>query len=284
MQPNHRSAGVAWTAASAIAFGMMVSLAKLARDGQASTETMLFIRFFFASILMLAWKHRAVREIEAKKKWALFGMGAGLYLVQSMCFFHGLNHAPGALISILLYLYPAFVAIGAFLVFKEKLSPVKVGALTLAMVGAALAIGPATGGDPLGIVFGVASAVAYSVYILVGSKVAKGIDGNAGTAIIFVGAALSYSVICSIQGFQFPVDSAGWMGCLGLGAISVIALGGFLVGIQLTGAVNASTISALEPITTALIGALLWGEQLLTIQWLGGAVIFGAVIWLVRSR
>lgn len=284
MEHEHRKAGIAWTAASAIAFGTMVSLAKLAEAAHTGTETMLLIRFLVAGIAMAAWKFPVLASIPKNKKLSLLGMGSGLYLVQSFCFFQGIKHAPGALISILLFLYPAFVAVGSYFLFKEKLSPVKVGALVLAMVGAGLAIGPASGGDPLGIFYGVGSAIFYSIYILVGSRVVKGIDSMAGATFVFFGAALSYFVICLFVGYSMPGTALGWTGCVGLGLVSVIALGGFLVGIQLIGAVNASTISALEPITTALLGAMIWGDRLQGIQWGGGLLILAAVIWLIRSK
>lgn len=284
----NRTAGVIWTAVSAIAFGTLVSFAEVAKAGKVSTETMLFIRFLVAGTVMAGWillrKRDTLSAITPAKRWALVGMGSILYLIQSFLFFTGLNHAPGALISVLMFLYPAFVAVGSVVFFKEKMSATKVGALVLAMVGAGMAIGPAAGGDPLGIVYGVGTAIAYSAYILVGAKVLKGIDGLAGSAFVFLGCVVSYGILALVTGWTPPETGASWAACVGLGLGSVIAMGGFLVGIKAVGAVNASTISALEPVVTAILGACLWGENLLPIQWLGGIVIVGAVIWLVRSR
>jgi len=280
--------GIGWTAVSAIAFGTLVSLAEVAKKGGVSTETMLFIRFLIATIVVGIWvwmaRLREVQAIPSSKRWALFGMGGVLYVVQSYCFFRGLDHAPGALISLLLYLYPAFVAVGSFFLFGESMTRTKVGALVLAMVGAGMAIGPATAGDPMGIVFGLGTAVAYSIYILVGTRVVKDIDGLTGSVFVFAGAAVAYGLIAAGTGFEFPQTMASWAGCIGLALVSVIAMAGFLVGIKLIGPVNASTVSALEPIVTAILGVVLWSQSLALVQWLGGLTILGAVIWLIRSR
>lgn len=284
----NRTAGVIWTAASAIGFGGLVSLAKVAEGGKASTETMLFIRFLTATLIIGAWiglrRRNELAAIDGRKSLHLLAMGGVLYLIQSYCFFQGVKHVPGALISILLYLYPAFVAVGAYFIFKERMSKTKVGALVLAMAGAALAIGPATDANSTGILYGIGTAVAYSVYILVGTEVLKGIDSLTASLFVFIGAAIAYGVVASVTGWQLPATTASWSACIGLGVLSVIAMGGFLVGIQVIGPVNASTVSALEPIVTAILGSVIWGQHLLPIQLLGGAVILGAVIWLVRSR
>lgn len=288
LETSKRRLGIAWTAVSAIAFGTLVSLAALARAGHTSTETMLFIRFVVAGLVMVVWarlsRRDAMRAIDNRRKLALLGMGGILYVIQSYCFFIGVLHAPGALISLLLYLYPAFVAVGAYLLFKEQMTRTKVGALVLAMVGAGLAIGPATSESPIGIALGVGTAIAYSVYILVGTKVVKDIDGLVGSVYVFWGAALAYGLMSGVAGFAFPQTTVAWTACVGLGLISVVAMGGFLVGIKLIGPVNASTVSALEPIVTAFLGVVIWRESLMWMQWLGGLVIIGAVIWLIRSK
>jgi drug/metabolite transporter (DMT)-like permease len=280
--------GIAWTAVSAIAFGTLVSLAEVAKRGGVSTETMLFIRFLIATVVVGIWvsicRREELRSITTSKRLALLGMGGILYVIQSYCFFRGLDHAPGALISLLLYLYPAFVAVGSFFFFSERMTKTKIGALVLAMVGAGMAIGPATAGDPMGIVYGIGTALSYSVYILVGTRVVKDIDGLTGSVFVFGGAAVAYALMAGGTGFQMPATAASWAGCVGLALVSVIAMAGFLVGIKMIGPVNASTVSALEPIVTAILGVVIWSQSLAAIQWLGGVVIVGAVIWLIRSR
>jgi drug/metabolite transporter (DMT)-like permease len=284
----NKTTGVIWMATSATAFGFMAYLASVAQAGGASTETMLLIRFVIASLVVFLYvfstNRAALAAIPGKTRAQLFAMGSILYLLQSLCFFHALHYTKAAMVSLLLYLYPAFVAIGAFLVFKERMSRVKVGALMLAMIGAAMAIGPATGGDSRGIYLAVGSALAYSTYILIGTKVLEGIDGLAAGTFVFSGVAVSYAILAFSLGIQPPHGAAAWSASVALGLVSIVAMGGFLVGLKVLGPVNSSTISALEPIITAFLGFALMGQALTGLQLLGGIVILGAVIWLVRSK
>ena len=42
-------------------------------------------------------------------------------------------------------------------------------------------------------------------------------------------------------------------------------------------------LSTLEPVVTVSLAALLLGESLSAMQWIGGASVLGAVLWLVRA-
>jgi drug/metabolite transporter (DMT)-like permease len=58
----------------------------------------------------------------------------------------------------------------------------------------------------------------------------------------------------------------------------------FFAGLQRLGAARTSMLSTLEPIVTVALAVLLLGEALSVAQCLGGALILGAVLWLVRAR
>jgi drug/metabolite transporter (DMT)-like permease len=268
---------------SAAAFGTMAVIADGAQREGLNVVTLLFLRFALAAVVL--WGAMLIRrESVPRGRPLLLGiaMGGVLYLAQSYSFFSALREIPAALASLLLYLYPVLVTIFSAMFFGERMTPGKTGALALALLGTVLTIGPVGSGNLTGILFGVASAVGYAAYILVGTKVAQDVAPLPSTAIVMGSTAVSYAVIGGLQGFS-PITPAGFGWAAALAAVSVIAVGGFLAGLEEVGPVEASILSALEPIVTAILAAAFLSQKLTTVQLAGGGLILAAVVLLVRA-
>src|SRR2546425_1185321 len=100
----------------------------------------------------------------------LIGLGALGYGGQAFTFFTALTLAPAGLVALLLYLYPALVAVLSASLLHERLSAAQLLALAVALVGTVLTIGPASSASPLGVALGIAAAAIYAVYIVAGSR------------------------------------------------------------------------------------------------------------------
>ena len=137
-----RSLGFVLILVSAASFGAMPIFARFAYASGVDTVTLLFVRFTTATALIAAVM--AVRRISLPRGKALLGliaMGALGYVGQSMCYFTALTLASASLVSLVLYLYPVFVAGLAAVILKERLTATKLLALAVALAGAALTIG-----------------------------------------------------------------------------------------------------------------------------------------------
>jgi drug/metabolite transporter (DMT)-like permease len=297
---GRRKAGIWLTVVSAVSFGTFASFARLAHQDGVAPSTLMFLRFATSFVLMLAvlqvFRKRpqfppaspeaeeGSHRLTLRLLLPLAGLGAVLYVGQSYSFFTALAvGAPAGLVSLLLYLYPGMVAILSYLFLKERMTAVKVGALAMAVAGAMLAIGPVAGGQPVGIFWGIASAVFYTLYIVFGSRVLRDVDAVLSATVIIGSAAAAYLLIATVEGWTLPASSHGWIGVAGLAGASTLAITAFLMGLERIGPVNASTLSALEPIVTVILAAALVGESLLPIQLGGGAMILAATILLVRA-
>jgi len=157
-------------------------------------------------------------------------------------------------------------------------------ALALALVGTTLTVGPA-GGQILGIAYAVASAVIYSVYIIVGTNVMKHVSAVQSSAVIFASAGAVYGILTAFNGAHLPSSSAGWYGMAGIVLVAtVIPVATFLAGLERIGPTNAAMLSTIEPVVTVLLAAWLFGERLQAITLVGGGLILVAVILLTRSE
>lgn len=269
---------------SAAAFGTMPALATWAHEGKTGTETLLFLRFAISSVLVGSLAIQARRPFPKGRTlagWLL--LGVVLYTAQSYSFFAALKHAPAALVSILLYLYPVIVAVLSVAFLKERLNALRVTSLMLAVSGAVLAVGPVAGAKPVGVAWGLSAAVFYSIYLVRGAGLLQSSDGVASSVVIMGAAAVTYAVFASIVGWHFPETALGWTGAVGLALSSAVALSLLFAGMEIIGPVDASTLSAIEPIVTAALGFALFGQSLLPLQYVGGALILSAAVLIVRA-
>jgi drug/metabolite transporter (DMT)-like permease len=280
-----RLIGILLIAISAASFGTLAIFGRFAYADGMDIFTVLFLRFgisaAFMTVILLLRKEQFPRgRILAQ----LVGMGALGYVGQSFSYMTAIKYASAGLVALLLYLYPMFVLILSVLVFREKLTGVKIPALILALIGTALTVDPA-GGQITGILLAIAAALIYSVYIIVGTNVMKHVSAVQSSMVIFASAGAVYGLLTLINGATFPVSNAGWMAVLGLIVIStIIPVVTFLAGLERIGPTNAAMLSTLEPVVTVLLAAWLFGETLLPIVLLGGGLILTAVVLLTRAE
>ena len=113
--------------ASAAAFGAMGIFGKLAYDEGASVATLLSIRFVLAAVLFwaLAVATGAIRDLRALP-WRDLGvalaLGAVGYSAQAGCYFAALRRLDASLLSLVLYTFPAIVAVAAIVLGRERAS------------------------------------------------------------------------------------------------------------------------------------------------------------------
>ena len=281
--------GAAFVALSAAAFGAMAIFGRYAYAGGADVLGLLTLRFVIGGAV-LGWTahRRGVVWPKGRALAAIAAMGALGYVGQSLCYFIALQHAQASLVALLLYLFPAFVTVLAAWWLHEKLTPVKCAALVLCLAGTALMVGGGHG-EPLGIALGLGAAVIYSIYIVVGARVTRGIDPNATTSIVCLAAAVVFgtlSLVRTVAGVppHWPATAGGWAAVVAIALISTVsAMLAFFAGLARLGAARTSMLSTLEPVVTVTLASLLLGESLSVVQWVGGASVLGAVLWLVRA-
>ena len=280
-----RLIGIILIAISAASFGTLAIFGRYAYNDGMNIYTVLFLRFgvsasFMTVILLLRKEHFPRGKILAQ----LVGMGALGYVGQSFMYMTAINYASAGLVALLLYLYPFFVAILATIFLHEKITRTKVIALTLALFGTALTVGPVSG-QLIGALMAITAALIYSIYIIVGTNVMKHVSPVQSSTVIFASAGAVYGLLTLVNGAHFPASNSGWLAMLGIIIIStIIPVVTFLAGLERIGPTNAAMLSTLEPIVTVLLAAWLFGDKLLPIVMLGGGLILVAVILLTRSE
>jgi drug/metabolite transporter (DMT)-like permease len=281
--PTSQTRGTALCVLSACAFGAMAIFAKEAYATGATVVTLLSIRFLLAAALF--WVIVAVRGAQLPSRrviGASLGLGAAGYAAQAGLFFGALTHIDASLTSLLLYLYPMLVFLGAVAVGREQVTGRRVGALALASVGAALVLMSGSLGalDGVGVAMAVGAAVVYAAYILVADRLIGTIDAFLMAALVTTGAAASTLVAGVGSGsldLHFAAAGWGWIAAMALGS-TVLGVSAFFIGLREVGPATASIVSTAEPVVTVALATAIYGEALGAGQLAGGVLVLGAVV------
>ncbi len=281
----NRIIGVILIAISAASFGTLAIFGRYAYAAGLDTFTLLFLRFTFSALLMavlLVFRRESLPRGGTLAR--LVGMGAIGYVGQSFSYLTAIQYASVGLVALLLYLYPTFVAVLSAIFLKEKINRVKIIALGLATLGAALTANP-QGGQWTGILLALSAAAIYSVYIIIGTGVMRQVSAVGSSTVIFAAAGIVYGALTAVNGPHWPVTSAGWLAVAAVTLIAtVIPVATFLAGLKRIGPTDASMLSTLEPVVTVVLAALLFGEALPPVSLLGGGLILAAVLLLTRGE
>jgi drug/metabolite transporter (DMT)-like permease len=283
-----RSAGTLLCLGSAAAFGAMAVIGKLAYDEGATVGTLLAIRFAIAAALFWALvlgggATSEIRALGGRDIAAAVALGACAYAAQAGCYFAALERIDASLLSLLVYTSPVIVAATAIALGRERFDVPRMAALALVSGGLVLVVaGAGTGAlDPLGAALALGTALIYSAYILVAERVAARMRPQVLSALVCTGAAVTLTLGSALLGQLHPgaLSAAGWAWLACIAVVSTVAaLGLFFAGLRRVGPTTASILSTVEPLVTAVLAFVVFGERLTGVQLLGGALVLGAVL------
>jgi drug/metabolite transporter (DMT)-like permease len=275
--------GLALVVVSAIAFGAMAIFARHATAAGADVLGILVARFTIAGTILGAILVASRRPWPRGRALAVaIAMGAVGYAGQAALYFSALEHASAGLVALLLYAYPTLVCVLGAVFLRQPLAPRTMVLLAIGFAGIGLTLGGGHG-TPLGFALGLAAALVYSVYILVGARELKDVDSLASSTVICLSAAGTFLAATLLRAPSFPASTAGWIPLLLIALVStVLAILAFFAGLKRVGPATASIVSTLEPVVTVTLAWLVLGETLAPVQVAGGLLVLASAAWLAR--
>jgi drug/metabolite transporter (DMT)-like permease len=283
-------AGVLFALLGAGAFGVGNILSKLAFRRGVTVPTVVFVRFLVgaASLWVVVLALKLDRKPAARSRLALAGLGL-TFTAQSLLLQASFSRIPVALASLLLYVYPAMVAIAAVALHIETWHPLRAVALVASLAGTAIVLGaPIEPADPIGVACALGAAVLLTFNTLVVTRTGRTLHPlTMGARITTAGLVASGVVALVTPGTSLDLDPTGWTLVLSLGILTgAVASTAILAAIKRLGPARASIGATFEPVVTMILASLILSEQIAPAQILGAALIVGAVAMLpsVRSR
>ena len=267
---------------SALSFGSISVLTVLVTGAGVPLLTAMAWRYLLGAILLGTIARprqlRAVPMQRVRQLLVIGGCGQALITYLSL---HALEYIPVGPLAFLFYTYPAWVALVAAIRRTERLTPVRIIALALALAGVAIMVGvPTEKLNPIGVLLALGSGLLYSVYLPALEHVQEGIPPIIATFLLIAGAATAFVIAALVSGELFlPAGAAVWSEILVLALVStVIAFLTLIKGLAVLGPVRTAIIATVEPFFTATLGILVLGNQLGTATLLGGILIAAAVL------
>ncbi len=278
-------AGLLLCLLSAAAFSTSTIFGRIALEDGASVLTILGLRYAGAAPLffglVIACRHHLPATGPAMR---VFGLGAVAVAAQAALIYAALTRLDAGLVTILLYSFPAMVAVGAIALGREQPSWRKVGALVVATAGILLVLAgnAELEADWIGIGLAIASAVCCAGWLLASDRVLKGMPSLVVSALISTGAASSIWVVGLASGrISFDFGPAAWGAILGTIVITtVVAISTSLAGMARVGPTVASILLTAEVPMAVTWATILLGEGLKPPQQLGGGLVVLAVVLL----
>lgn len=299
---RRRAAGVALVLVSAAAFGSGSLFAQPVYDANVDWMVLSAWRFLFGALLtwgfLLLSADRRLGLQRMDRRGVLLALGLGVvYVGNSGTYYAALETVSPSLAALVVYLYPAIVAVLS-LRFGTRLSGRRAWiALGISLAGVVLAVG---GIDPdeappvSGLLLAFASCFIYAVWVILAARLsgerreAVAVETDAGRsataqmALIMSATAIVYWIAAVGTGrpvLPAQVPAAAWPGLFGVGVVATfIAIQTFYAGARRVGAAHASLISTAEPIWTISLAAILFGIALTPVQLVGGALILIGVV------
>ena len=301
---RRRALGIALAAVSACGYGSGPLFAKSVYGAGLDWLALLYWRFLLAGLLVWAWallvpaNRAGLRALPRRRLVALLGLGA-FFVANASTYYAALQYISASLASLIVYIYPALVAVLSIRFGHGLHGRRPWVALGIVSVGVALTLGGIeTHVETVGLVLAVSSPCIYSVYIVLAARLAgerrgetandrTGGDGAETRPAVAAAWMISatfvvVAVLAAATGepiVPWRVPGGAWYGLAGIAVFSTaVAISAFYAGTARIGAAQAALVSTVEPVWTISLAALLFGERLSTVQLVGGALVIAGVI------
>lgn len=178
---------------------------------------------------------------------------------------------------------PIFAGLLSLLFLKEKPAPYWYPATALALFGCFLLIAPGgnTTVSAAGIFMALMAGLSFTGYVMISKKLLARHQPDLVLAVVFSLGALFLAPLLFIYRPTWLLEPAGYLAALHLGLLATaLAYLLFISGLTVLPASTAVTISLAEPLTAALLGIIVLGEQL-SLTSMGGAVLLFFALFLV---
>ena len=275
--------GYTFVIISAIIFGCMPLGAKYIYAEGVNSLSLVFLRNCLALpvLALLAGKQEGslhIKKADLLKISSLAVMGGCATPILLYSSYHYL--ASGAA-TVFHFIYPVLVVLGSILFLREKGSKPVFLCVILCTVGIILFYNPDSGIHPGGSLLAIASGATYAAYIMLLSIFKN--DKISGFKLSFymsaVGSVILF-IFCIVSGqLTLPVTFTGWLISIVFSLmLSVGAVVLFQQGTRYIGGQRAAILSTLEPITSVLVGVLVFQEIITTRTVLGTVLVIIASI------
>ncbi|MGN0108164.1 MAG: DMT family transporter [Hominilimicola sp.] len=269
---------------SALIYGLAPMLAKTAYAGGVNGMTLTFLRTVLMLPLLFVLMLARGGSFQLNKRElfdiVILGVVGGSLSIISL--YAAYDYISTGLATTLHFIYPLIIVVVSALIYREKITNMKLAAVMLVTLGIFLFVDLNTAADKIGVILAVLSGVFYSFFVIY-------MDHSGLNEMDYVKLTFYLMIIMSAGTFIFgtatksisfaEMNTTAWVFAVIISfLITIGAIPLFQAGVRYEGASTAGIVSALEPITTIILGVMFLGETMGVVQYFGGAMIILGVI------
>lgn len=274
--------GYLFVIASAILYGCMPLMAKHIYAEGVSAMGLVLLRNLL-SLPFLALIGRAKHEsfkVTPKSFASVVLIGVLGCALTPILLFISYQHINTGTATVFHFIYPAVVILLEVAFLRAKVSGGRIAAILLCVVGIALFYDPSESPNLVGSLLALISGVTYALYVLLlGRFDRKGLGAFSFGFYASLGSTVTLLIAGPIGGgLTLPTSARGWILCIlfslaiNVGAVILFQSGAFIIGGQ-----KSAILSAFEPITSLIVGFLVFDEKV------GPLVIVGSILVIAAS-
>lgn len=184
------------------------------------------------------------------------------------------------------FMYPTLVCVAMCILFHEKITPGKIGAIACSIVGLILISGGGLSGSIAGILTALATAFTYCFYMISNDKsAANEVPLMARSFYLNLFVVIAASVLAVIRkDAVFPQSTGDWALSLLVGVMLSTAVMLLNAGIKKLGAGVASFINMLEPVTSMIVSIIVFRYQVSAAAIAGCALILISLVLVTAKK
>ncbi|KPU46283.1 putative inner membrane transporter YicL [Oxobacter pfennigii] len=284
--------GLIYAIVSAVFFGSAGVLIKQGYTQNVTPSELLIIQYIIAITIMFTIsmiKYRKELKLKGKLIIKLAILGTFGNAVMTIALYSAMAYLDVAVATILLYTYPSMVALSSFILYKEKISRIKILAIIGTFSGCLLVVDLWSGHSMpisfIGIGFGLLSAAAYSFMNIYADTIVEDVPP---LVITFISTIFSLFLLMVFNADFLPRLSSMPIGVVSNAAMlaifcEIIPLSLLYAAIGYIGPVKTSIISTLEVPVASLSAFFIMGERLSIPQYAGIALVLLSITILKKE-
>lgn len=277
---------------AAVLWGVISVWSTPFKEAGISPQTIVAIRSFGAVLVLWSIfliKDRSLFKINIKDIWMFIGTGIISFVLFNWCYFVALEQTSTAVAVVLLYTSPIFIIILSAVLFKEKVTGIKITALIMTILGCAFVTGVVGGslnGSATGILCGIGSGFFYGLYTIFGRCALDKYSSVTVTLYTFLFAAIGSLFISDFGEFNIILNNNTVVLCsvllVLLSTVSPFLL--YTLGLSRVEAGVAAILATIEPVVGVMVGLFLFSEPPTPLKITGIILVIGASVLLSFRR
>ncbi|MBK8501242.1 MAG: DMT family transporter [Saprospiraceae bacterium] len=302
MEKKQQSLGIMFALVGSLLFSTKAIFVKLAYQYDIDSISLLLLRMIFALpfyifmiLRVMGSKWTQWRTIQGKHWLALLVAAALGYYLSGLLDFLGLQYIGASVERLILFIYPTFIAIISFFVFKERVTLLQAGALALSYVGLLFVFGHNLSSVSLdsdfwkGSLLILGCAVTFALFLVMSQWLIPKFGATSFTSISMAAACLfviiHFLFSRKVSGL-FDYHPRVYFYTLAMATIATV-IPSYIVNfaIQRIGATQSAILASVGPVSTVSLAYLLLDERLLPVQMIGAIlIILGVTVVSVEMK